>query len=285
MGFVRERLEEIRPVLRRLRLADPLLMAAAIAYNMFFALIPLTIALVSWLVVFGRDDSGVAAIEDIVFEALPAELATFMISLIETARDTVLGEQGIVIVIALLVALYSGSRAVYAVQKSLRLLQGAEEARAYVHARGLGMLFTLGAGVALVLGYVVIVSGEWLIELIEHSFGIDEVATTHHLVAIVVVISWVWVLIFAIYRWGPPRPLPRATFSAALATAAIVLSTWGVAVIVPMFGLSAVAFFGAIGLLLIWLYVIGFILVFSPAVMGAIILWMGGSAPFGVAVR
>lgn len=118
--------------------ADPFLMSAAIAYNAFFALVPLAFAAVAGLSIVGTDVDAVAKVQEMMANGFPEEVGGFIIGVFSDAQDSV-GELGsAVVILSLLVALWSGSRAIYAVQKALRLIEGAEENRPYWKTRGLG---------------------------------------------------------------------------------------------------------------------------------------------------
>ena len=104
-------------------------MAAAIAYNFFFALVPLAIAAVAALSSVGRSEEGLANIEELLNEAVPVDVADFGISLIGEAQNIIGDSQGPVVAVALLVALYSGSRGIYAVQKAMRQIERVEDER------------------------------------------------------------------------------------------------------------------------------------------------------------
>jgi membrane protein len=261
-----ERFDPLRGPLDRVKDADPLLMSAAIAYNFFFALVPLAIAAVGALSLFGRSEEEVESLHQFVTDVFPPEVAQFILEIIEEASDMVGDGQGPVIVVSLLVAIYAGSRGIYAVQKALRQIQDVDEDRPYWRARGLGFLFTLGAGVALVAGYVILLFGQFFESLLQR-YGLD-VGLLSDLSAGVLV-AWVILLLWAIYQWGPPIPLQRAFIGAVVATGIIALMTWAAAYLIPTFGLGSdtLAVLGTVGIVLIWLYALGFVVIVIPALI------------------
>ena len=256
------RFDPLRSPLDHIRAADPLLMAAAIAYNFFFALVPLAIAAVAALSSVGRSEEGLANIEELLNEAVPAEVANFAISLIGEAQDIVGDWQGPVFAVALLDALYSGSRGIYTVQKALRQIERASEERPWWKVRGLGIVFTLGAGVALVGGYAVVLFGGALMEVLS-QVGLNVGSITG--LTIGVLFMWVVLLLFAIYRWGPPVPIDRPLLAAVLAASIIGLMTWAAAYFVPSFGGTTLAALGAVGIVLVWLFSLGYVVIVVPA--------------------
>jgi membrane protein len=263
------------PLVGRLQLADPLLMAAAIAFNLFFALVPLTIAFVGVLATIGKGDSLIS-VQQTVAEALPREFAEFVVTLIQDAADAVGDWSGLVVVVGLLVALWSGSRGIYTIQKSLRLMEGAIEHRPYWRVRGLGILFTVMAGVALVGGYVVVVLGSFLENLLESSFDLDFGTLTNS--GTIALAGWLVLVLFVIYRWGPPQPVSGAFLAAAITAVLVVFGTWLAAVIIPLFGNNTLTFLGVVGVLLLWLYYMGLAVVMVPTVVSVVWEHYRGSA-------
>jgi membrane protein len=261
-----ERFDPLRGPLDRVKDADPLLMSAAIAYNAFFALVPLTIAAVGALSLLGRSEEEVESLQQFLTDVFPPEVAQFIFEIFEEARDIVGDGQGPVIVISLLVAIYAGSRGIYAVQKALRQIQDVDEDRPYWRVRGLGILFTLGAGVALVAGYVILLFGQFLASFLRR-YGLDVGSLAE--LSTGVVAAWVMLLLWAIYQWGPPIPFQRAFIGAVVATVIIALMTWAAANLIPTFGLGSdtLAVLGAVGIVLIWLYSLGFVVIVVPALI------------------
>lgn len=244
--------------------ADPFLMSAAIAYNAFFALVPLAFAAVAGVSMLGTGDDAIARIQEMVAEGLPDEVGAFLVEIFEDAQQAAFGLGTTVLVISLLVALWSGSRAIYAVQKSLRLIESTEEHRPYWKTRGLGYLFTLGAGLALILGYILVIFGSWLIQTLDH-FGIPVGSVTG--ITGAVLFAWVTAVLYAIYEWGTPSQLRRPFVSAIVATTILTITTLVAALILPDIGGGTVAALGSVGVVLIWSYVIGLIVIVVPAIV------------------
>jgi membrane protein len=259
-----KRFDPLRGPLDRVKDADPLLMSAAIAYNAFFALVPLAIAAVGALSLLGRSEEEVESIHQFLTDVFPPEVALFLGEILDEAGDVVGDWQGPLIVISLLVAIYAGSRGIYAVQKALRQIQDVEEDRPYWRVRGLGILFTLGAGVALVAGYVILLFGQFFASFLRR-YGLDVGLLTE--LSAAVLAAWVMLLLWAIYQWGPPIPFPRAFIGAMVATMVIALMTGAAAYFIPTFGLGSdtLATLGAVGIVLIWLYALGFVVIVVPA--------------------
>lgn len=268
---VRGVLDIFRPLIHRLRLTDPFLMAAAIAFNWFFALVPLAIALVGVIGALGQSEETLLEVEQAVASQLPPELAVFVVGIIEAAVDVVGDSQGVWVVVGLLVALWSGSRGIYAIMKSLRLLEGVEEFRPYWHVRGIAIVLTVMSGVALFVGYVVVLFGEQLFAFFEGYLGTDLSRVVGG--GGIVLVVWLAVAIYLIYRWGPPERLHGALLSALLTTGLIAVGTAIAGMVMPHLGSNTVAFLGAVGIMLLWLYYTALVVVMMPAIIEPIWLW------------
>jgi membrane protein len=263
-------LAPLAPALARIRRSDPFLMAAAIAYNTFFALVPLTIALVAGASIIGRSDDSLGRFQEAVTAALPPEVAEFIVDLISDTAESLGGAQGYVIAISLAIALYSGSRAVYATTKALRLIQDGDDDRGYVVVRGLGILFTLGAGIALVVGQVLVLAGTDVMRMIAEWTGAGSIEDIGGAIALPVLAVWTAALLAAIYRWGPPRPSTHPAIAGLVAALLLGVASWLFGIIIPRLGLSTVGILGTVGVVLLWTYTMALIVIIVPELIDAI---------------
>ena len=262
------RLEPLVAAARRMLAADPFLMAAAIAYNAIFALVPLAFAAVAALSMLGSGSDRLAQATQTIEGGFPPDVSEFLISILGEAQDVVGGMGPAFLVGAGLVALWSGSRAVYAVQKALRLVEDVEEDRPYLVKRGLGILFTLGAGVALVATYVAVIFGHWVVDTLEqHGIPVGAVPW----ITAAAVVAWVVAVLFAIYRWGTPVPLRMSLASAVVAALVLGLTAWLAAILIPTFGSSKLSALGSTGVILVWSYGIGLVVISVPSLLPAIV--------------
>ena len=246
----------------RIRRADPLLMGAAIAYNSLFALVPLAIAFVAILSFFDSSGRALTELIDQIEEVFPAEVAAFLVEILSQSTDWVQGDQTIVLIVSLLIALWSGSRAVYAVQKALRTVQGIEDERGYFVSRTLGIVVTVAAGAAVLVAYALALLGTRVWTGIEDQFGLAT-ANAGKATMMAIAILWVWLLLWAIYRWGPPEPMPLPAITSASVAALLVLGSVVAFQLAPS-GSAVLSVFGAIGVFLIWLYYVGIVVVAAP---------------------
>ena len=253
----------------RIRRADPLLMGAAIAYNSLFALVPLAVAFVAVLSFFGwseRLPELTARIE----EAASPDLAAFLIEILEESSSWLDSSRAPIILVSLLIALWSGSRAVYAVQKALRAVEGQVDERGYVVTRSLGIGVTVAAGLGVIVAYTALLVGTRFWEEIDDLVGWDLSRVSAWTLAVVAII-WLWLLLWAVYRWGPPVPIRRAGIVALAVAGLVVLGSALASWLIPSKP-SAASVFGAIGVFLVWLYYIGIVIVGAPTVLNGLVL-------------
>ena len=262
------RLDPLVAAIERIATADPFLMSAAIAYNAIFALVPLVFSAVAAISMIGGDPDGLQSVEQTLATEFPADVAEFLIPILEDAEGAIGSMGPLVLVVSLLVALWSGSRAIYAVQKALRMIENMEETRPYLVTRGLGILFTVGAGIALALSYFAVILGNALTDrLAQLGLQFDTAAW----ISIGAILVWVVGVLYAIYHWGLPEPIRMSALSALVATVILAVATWLAAILIPTFGGGALAAFGSVGVVLVWSYTLGIIIISVPAVVPSIV--------------
>ncbi len=270
-----QRLDPLVAAVKRIGAADPFLMAAAIAYNAIFALVPLAFAAVAAISMLGSGSDRFEEAQRRILTEFPPDVANFLISILGEAQDAVGGMGPMFLIVSILVALWSGSRAVYAVQKALRLIEGIEEDRSYLVKRGLGILFTLGAGFALLVSSAGVIFGNWLVETLDqHGIPVGNSWVTGAALAL-----WVAAVLYAIYRWGTPEPLRMSFASAIIGAATLAASAWLAAILIPTFGSSSLAALGSTGVILLWSYGIGLIVISVPVFVPAAFDVLRGSSP------
>lgn len=263
--FVQAWYHDAAPALRR---ADPLLMGAAFAYNSLFAVVPLALAFVSMLTLLDSTQEVLDNTYRVINETLPTDIADFLVQILRESVQAVENNRAAIIIVTLLVALWSGSRAVYTVQKALRLVEDFEGDVGYVRMRATGILVTVGAGVAVMLAYTLLVVGnslsEWLERLLPGDLALGQMVLAG------VAALWVFLLLFAVYRWGAPVPVRRPAMLSVLVTAVLVVGTWLAINLVPTGTAASVAVFGTIGVMLLWLYGVGVVVVAGPIAVGSL---------------
>ncbi|MEN8237991.1 MAG: YihY/virulence factor BrkB family protein [Actinomycetota bacterium] len=254
---------------------DPLLMGAAIAYNSLFALVPLAIAFVSLVNLFDLSRSIAARLVDLIESTLPPDIAGFLVDIFESSTAVVGGDNTVVLVISILVALWSGSRAVYAVQKSLRLVQAVPDDRGYIRARSVGILVTFGAGASVMIGYSLLLFGESMWSGITDALGLGSVSMAQWSLSLLMAV-WIYGMLWAVYRFGPPNPVEHTALVAAIAEGILVAGSWVAFTLLPSDTRSAAAAFGVLGVILVLLYFVGVTIVAVP--IGVTSAWSAWSA-------
>ena len=250
------------------RRGDPLLMGAAIAYNSLFALVPLAAAFVAIVNLFDLSATAFQRFIDFLYSTFPQDVAEFLESLLKTSDSSYATDQLLIAVVSILIALWSGSRAVYAIQKSLRLVQGVKDERGYARARGTGVVVTIAAGASIMVGYAALLLGETAWENVADFFGIGDIGTAQIIVSVLLVL-WVFGLLYIIYRFGPPTPVDQPAVTAAVVTIVLGIGTQIAIAVAPEINSQALAVFGTMGVLLVWLYGVGIVVVAIPMMVAA----------------
>ncbi|GMQ94342.1 MAG: hypothetical protein BMS9Abin12_1830 [Acidimicrobiia bacterium] len=266
IDFVRAWYSDAAPALRR---ADPLLMGAAFAYNTIFAVVPLALAFVSMLTLFDNSQGVLADTYRLINETLPPDIASFLIQILSESIEALENNRAVIIVVTLVVALWSGSRSVYTVQKALRLVEDSVVDVGYVRMRSTGLLVTVGAGAGVFAAYTLFLVGGDLTGRFAPMF-LGELPIEQFLLTGVAVL-WIFLLLFAVYRWGAAVSVRRPATTSAVVTAVLVVGTWAAFNLVPSGGSLSVAVFGTIGLVLVWMYGIGVVVVAGPIAVGSLL--------------
>jgi membrane protein len=252
-----------------LRRADPLLMGAAFAYNSLFAVVPLALAFVSVLTLLDTTQKVLEEAVQFINQALPQDIADFLVQILTESVEVVADNRFAIIVVTLLVALWSGSRAVYTVQKALRLVEDSDVEVGYVHMRLTGIIVTIGGGIGVLAAYTLLVLGRdltgRLASLLPWGLPLGQFLLAG------VAALWIFLLLFAVYRWGAPQPIRRPAGTAALVTMVLFVGTWAAFSLVPTETAASVAVFGTIGLVLLWLYGIGVVVVAGPIAVDSLL--------------
>jgi membrane protein len=252
----------------RFRLADPGLMAAAVAFNAFFALVPTMFALFTAASLVGADASARRAVEDALEALVPNDLVEFIIGVLDDIVDVVAGQEGAIIGVSVLVALWSGSRGVHALQKALARIEQHEEDRPRWRVRLIGVALTAGAGLSLVLVSVFVVLGGGVVKFLSQLTGWQGLEQLRLVLGLPAAALGLYLVLYAVYRWGPPEPIAGAGWAALGSTVAAVLTSAGYSVYLSRLAASPLGVLGALGLALLWLQVTAYVLLLVAAAVG-----------------
>lgn len=253
---------------RRFASAGPGVLAAAVAYNLFFALVPAGIPLVVGASFFGRNAEAQEQTEIFLREALPAETASSIADALGTAWNSVEGTQGLVVAVSLLISLWAGSRGVNTIIRVLARIERMDDERSWWRRRLIAVALTLGAGATLILTGVLIVAGTGIAEWLQRLVDVDWIVPVWERLAVPVGVLGLFGYLTALYRWGPPERLPGfwvAAFVGAIGTIAVSL---GFRLFVENSGGLGGAFlaFTTVAVLLFWLFLVSYVIILSAAI-------------------
>ena len=262
--------EITREVTRKLRDSGLALNAAGVAYNAFLALVPLTFAVLGLAGAIGRSGSAVERISETLDPIVPLTVKEFILELLVDAGERV-GDGSVALVVgSVLVAVFFGSRAVVALQKSLAAVEDRTEQRPTVQMRLVAIGLTLGGGFALILTSFMLIAGRTVIEFLAELTGADLLDEVWVWLRVPIAAAGLFVFLLGLYRLGPPEPLPRAWLAALVATSGAVGGSLGFGVylsIAPELG-ATFGLLGAVAIALVWLQVGALAILFGAIVAG-----------------
>ncbi len=262
------------PVVRfwvRFSAAGPTVLAGAIAYNIIFALVPGGIILLTGASFFGRTEDALSETVRVISLIAPAEVAEEIGRVLGTTSEIVAGREGLVIALGAVLALWFGTRAVLTIMRVLTRVEDIDEDRPWWETRLIATGLTIAVGLALVLSWVLIIAGgaieDWLNDLTELDWLVNLWSAFRLPLATGGVLVFFWLL----YRFAPPRRLPGTWLAAFMATGGLVGLSLGLQYYLDRAGgLGATyATFGAVGLLLLWLYIVSYLIIVSGSVAAA----------------
>jgi len=242
---------------KQLRQSGLSINAAAVAYNAFLALVPLAFAMLGIAAAIGKSAATVERIGDTLDPIVPATVKTFVTDLLVDAGDRVGGGSVWLVLGSVTVAIFFGSRAVVALQKSIAAVEDRTERRPAFQMRLVAMGLTLGGGVALGATSVLLVTGRQLVEFVAEFVGNDLVLDLWTWLRVPMAAAGLYLFLTALYRFGPPEPLPRAWLAALVGTTGAVLGSLGFGLYLgasPELG-ATFGVLGAVAIALVWLYV------------------------------
>jgi len=253
---------------KRFTAAGPSVLAAAVAYNLFFAFVPGIAAVLAAASVFGRDDEAIEQTRHVLDQIAPESVSEFVSeSLLPDVAMSVRESQGFLFPISVLVSLFLATRAVITLQRVLARIEEMDDDRSWWKVRLISLILTLGAVVALASSAVLVVAGEavtaWLNELVEARWIVQVWE------ALSLPLGFIGVLLFlvALYRFGPPRKLPGMWLASVLSTVGAIGVSLLFRVALDRIGArgGTIAVFGVFAILLLWLYLIAYVIIIAAS--------------------
>jgi membrane protein len=253
---------------RRFSAAGPGVLSAAVAFNLFFALVPAAIPLVIAASFFGRNAEAQEQTVDFLEQVLPADTASTIADALSVAWNSVEGAQGYVVAVSLVVSLWAGSRGVNTIMRVLARIERMDDDRTWWRRRLVAIALTLGAGGMLLLTGVLIVAGAGIAEWLEQLTDVDWLVTAWERLSLPLGVLGLFAFLTALYRWGPPHRLPGFWMAAILGSLGTILVSLGFRFYVENSGGLGVTFqaFTTVAVLLLWLLLMSYVIILSAAI-------------------
>lgn len=260
---------------QRLKHADISTSAAAVAYNAFLAVVPLTTALLGVASLVGKNADTVARVRESLEPVAPETVTDFVVDLLRDANRQVGGGEFLLIAGSIVVALFLGSRAVVAMQRALAAVENKTERRKAVAMRLVAIGLTIGAGVALILTSFLLLSGRRAIEFLADWTGLGFLDTLWASLRVPLSALGMFLFLLAFYQWGPPEPLPKSWLAAVVATVLVVLASIAFGLYLSLSPNLGATFgtLGAVAIALVWLYIGAFGVLLGAVVVAYTLRW------------
>lgn len=249
--------------------------AAEMSYRFFLALFPFFL-LLSAMGSFAADAFNIAnptdEVMNLVGDSLPSEAAVLLREQVEavvTERNPALLSVGIV------GTLWAASSAIQTIMKALNRAHEVKETRSMVKRYALALGLTLTAGLFILGGFVVLLSGQLLGEEIAGRIGLEGAAVTFFPLARWPLVALALLAAMAFIYWAAPNiklPFKWISPGALMFTVLWLVGTYVFGLYVSNFG-SYSATYGALGsvvILLVWLYWTSFIMLAGAELNGVL---------------
>ena len=243
-------------VKREIKRDDVPLLAAGVAFFALLALVPALVALVS-LYGLVADPADIQRNVDDVLAAAPAEVRDLVESQLSSIVDS--SPQGLRLgaLAGLVVALWSASSGMKHLIAAVNRAYGEDETRGFIRLRGLSLILTVGAVVALLVA---------LCALIVAPNSLSDEGSTGVLRTTLLVVRWPLLAVAAmcglavIYRYAPNRAEPRwnwVSIGAVFATVVWLAASVGFSIYSANFGRYNETYgaLGAVVVMMLWLYI------------------------------
>lgn len=259
---------ETRTISKRFIRARPSTLAAAVAYNMFFALVPVLVATLAGASLIGASGSQIDDVRKVLTRYVPGSVAGFLSELLQEVGGQIEGARGPVIVTSVLVALWSGARAFRVLNEALSNITGVQDQRHWFHRRLLSSGFTAGFALTLVASSLLLVAGDpigaWLTSHV--SWGLA--GSLWKILSLPLGASILVVFLWSFFRWGVAQRLKRAWSAALLGALGIFLVSLGLRFLLPFIsGRGSLALLGSVAALLLWMHAIAWVMLAAAAFM------------------
>lgn len=265
----------LRGLTARLRDADISINAAAIAYNAFLALVPLGLALLGVAAFIGGSEVALQRVDSTLASVAPQQVREFIVDLLVDSEVRLGGQQGWLIFGSVLLALLLGSRAVAALQRALAHVELLVERRPAIELRLVAIGLTVGGGLVLLTTSFLLVVGNQAIDFLADITGLGFLGTLWSWLRVPLSAGGLYLFLLALYRWGPPEPLPKSWLAALVGTVGALGASlvFGLYLnLAPELG-ATFGVLGAVALALVWLYLGAFAILLGGVVVAYTLRW------------
>lgn len=243
------------------------LVAAGVAFYAFLSIVPTLIAVV---LIYGlvSDPSQIADQVETYASALPTSAQELLTEQMTTLAETPRRSLGIGLVIAVVVALWSASNGTTNMILAVNHAYGGDQDRGFVKRRAMGLLFTLGAIVFVLVAFALVAALPPIINALELPGWVGVVVeVARWVVLLLAVLTALGVL----YRWAPEHGSGRwkwLSFGAIVATLIWVAVSVGFSIYVDNFGSYAETYGSLAGVvvLLLWLWLSSYAALFGAEI-------------------
>ncbi|MBP5909462.1 YihY/virulence factor BrkB family protein [Streptomyces sp. LBUM 1478] len=215
----------------RFRYADGFTNARSLAFQVVLGLVPFTIALVGVATTVHTESVG-RIIELTLGQIVPGASAGLVEDALDgTARSAGSGVWGAVAMwVGLAFAVLNLASALGQVERGANRIYGIERDRPFLHKYGRSLLLALAAGMPMVLGFLVLVAGDAVVNAVVQAIGLpgDRLDWLRPL-EVPLGVALAWVASAVIFRWSPRRDQPGYTwlaFGSAVHLVLWITATW-----------------------------------------------------------
>jgi membrane protein len=240
-------------------------LSAELAYRFLFALFPLFI----FIAALGGFAAGLLGIQNptdrlmqMIGETLPANARSLVT---DQLRGVLQGGQGGLLSFGILAALWAASSGMKSTMKAMNRAYDVEESRSFLKKNLVGIGLTLLLGAAIILGFVLLMAGQFFASQIASALGMQEGFSLLVQIAQWPVAALVLLFGMAFLYWAAPNtdiPFRWITPGAVMFVIVWLLATLAFGFYVSNFG-NYNATYGALGaviVLMLWFYISAFVM-------------------------
>ncbi len=253
-------IESARRAAKQLKADNVQILAAAVAFYLFLAVIPSLAASISLYGLVADPAEVTNQLRDLT-AGMPRAASDLIVEQAQEVAEAEPATLSISLAVSVFLALFSASKGTQALVKALNIAYNEGETRGFVKLRALSLALTIGITVVVVGAVVALIAVGNLAEGLPGGGGVVTAIRWPVLGAVLVVVLAV------LYRLSPDRDAPRwrwTTPGALVAAVLLALGSLGLSVYTSTFGKEAASgLLGAVGVLLLWLFLSAYVVLFG----------------------